>query len=357
PAPIALPPVLEDWPGPRAVFVDGVFDRDLSRRLEATRVKTLRLAMADDPALVESTLKALPQSKGWIGELNAGLFTDGLIIDSAEAALEGRLLVVHVSTGAEDGGHTLSLVRVRAGDTLAVATANVALGDAKTLSTHGARVLVDEGGHFDELILSDGHLDTALLQRTDMTLQARASGRVFSLMRDPSLTRIEMAGRFEGEEATLTLGGITLLDGADHGDITTHVHHAAPDCSCEEDFRTVLLGSSRGVFQGKIHVDPIAQKTDSQMGAKGLVLSERAEMDLKPELEIYADDVKCSHGATIGALDEDAIFYLRARGIGRKAAERLLVGGFVEEAIDAVAEDETQGLLRALAQDWLTDHF
>ncbi|MEM9122500.1 MAG: hypothetical protein AAGB03_04185, partial [Pseudomonadota bacterium] len=113
PAPIALPPVLEDWPGPRAVFVDGVFDRDLSRRLEATRVKTLRLAMADDPALVEATLKALPQSKGWIGELNAGLFTDGLIIDSAEAALEGRLLVVHVSTGAEDGGHTLSLVRER----------------------------------------------------------------------------------------------------------------------------------------------------------------------------------------------------------------------------------------------------
>ena len=144
--------------------------------------------------------------------------------------------------------------------------------------------------------------------------------------------------RFNGAETMPRIRGATLLKGRQHVDNTLVVDHAVGHCESRELFKAVLDGESRSVFQGKIIVQPHAQKTDAKMATHALLLSEDAEADAKPELEIFADDVVCGHGATAGALDDDLLFYLKARGIPQKEAEALMVEAFVGEAVEAIGE-------------------
>ena len=153
--------------------------------------------------------------------------------------------------------------------------------------------------------------------------------------------------RFGGEGTLANIRGATLLRGRQHADITMVAEHAAVGCQAREVFKTVLDDESRGIFQGKIIVKPNAQKTDARMASHALMLSEEAEADNKPELEIFADDVQCGHGATAGDLDEDLLFYLRARGIPMDEAEALLIQAFVGEAIEGI---EHAGLREALIE-------
>ena len=161
------------------------------------------------------------------------------------------------------------------------------------------------------------------------------------------MARNQLFLRFDGEGTVANIRGASLLKGRQHADTTLVVDHAAGDCQSREVFKTVLDDESRGVFQGKIIVRPHAQKTDAKMTTHALLLSEDAEADNKPELEIFADDVQCGHGATAGALDEDLLFYLMARGIPQKEAEALLIQAFVGEAIEGI---EHAGLREALIE-------
>jgi Fe-S cluster assembly protein SufD len=147
--------------------------------------------------------------------------------------------------------------------------------------------------------------------------------------------------------------GATLLRGKQLGDTTMVIDHAKPHGESRELFKSVLDGESRGVFQGKIIVQPGAQKTDGKMAAHALLLSEDAEANAKPELEIFADDVVCGHGATAGALDEDLLFYLKARGIPAKEAEALMIQAFVGEAIEPVSDEVLRDGLAAAVEKWL----
>ena len=156
-----------------------------------------------------------------------------------------------------------------------------------------------------------------------------------------------------GEETIASIRGATLLNGKQHADTTMVVDHAAVGCQSREVFKTVLDEQSRGIFQGKIIVQPGAQKTDAKMASHALMLSEEAETDNKPELEIYADDVQCGHGATAGDLDEDLLFYLRARGIPRAEAEALLIQAFVGDAIEGIEHAGLREALMESVQAWL----
>ncbi|HJX22028.1 MAG TPA: SufD family Fe-S cluster assembly protein, partial [Steroidobacteraceae bacterium] len=159
--------------------------------------------------------------------------------------------------------------------------------------------------------------------------------------------------RFDGEGTMAGIRGANLLKGRQHADVTLVADHAKGACTSREVFKTVLDGEAHGVFQGKIIVRPHAQKTDAKMATHALLLSETAEADNKPELEIFADDVQCGHGATSGDLDEDLLFYLRARGIPAKEAQALLIQAFVGEAVEGI---EHAGLRDALMEQvvaWL----
>jgi Fe-S cluster assembly protein SufD len=146
---------------------------------------------------------------------------------------------------------------------------------------------------------------------------------------------------------------VNLLKGTQHGDTTLVVDHAVPGCTSREVFRAVVDDRAHSVFQGRIIVRPDAQKTDGKMMTRALLLSDEAEADNKPELEIFADDVTCGHGATAGALDDSLLFYLRARGLAEKEAQALLIQAFVGEAIEAIPDDGLREAAMAAAERWL----
>jgi len=148
------------------------------------------------------------------------------------------------------------------------------------------------------------------------------------------------------------MNGVQLVADGQHADTTTALDHAAPDCASRQTYKTVLSGRSRGVFQGKILVRQIAQKTDGYQMNQALLLSPEAEIDCKPQLEIYADDVKCSHGATVGALDPEQLFFLRSRGIPKAQAKAMLVEAFLTEAVEAVADADIRASLAGAVAAW-----
>jgi Fe-S cluster assembly protein SufD len=178
----------------------------------------------------------------------------------------------------------------------------------------------------------------------------------FAFIKGGRLVRNEIDVSLDGPLAQCNLSGVMLLRGHQHADTTTRILHAAPHGTSNEFYKSVIADQARGVFQGKIIVAPDAQKTDGKQLSRALLLSDQAEMNAKPELEIHADDVKCSHGSTVGDLDADTLFYLRARGLDESEARALLIRGFVDEAIATIHMPEWQAFCRKQAEDWLHEH-
>lgn len=175
----------------------------------------------------------------------------------------------------------------------------------------------------------------------------------FALNIGAKLSRHEVKAEIMGQGSTCSFNGVNLLKGAQHGDTTIVVEHQAPHCNSNQFYRSILDDEARCVFQGKVHVHRIAQKTDGYQLSNALLLSEKAEMDAKPELEIYADDVKCSHGATCGQLDEEPLFYLRSRGLNEAQARALMIEAFVAEVADKVGDEAFQAEIKDKANEWL----
>lgn len=190
-------------------------------------------------------------------------------------------------------------------------------------------------------------------QVTNVALARDAYYEAFTLTTGAGLSRNQIYLTLDGENGHCELNGVNLLRGEQVGDTTLTVHHRAPRCVSHQFYRTVVDARARGVFQGKIHVDRVAQKTDGFQMSRSLILSEGAEMDTKPELEIYADDVKCSHGATTGQLDDEALFYLRSRGIDRDAARNLLIGAFMDEAVEKISDVAVREMMAGKVRAWL----
>ncbi|HEY5301234.1 MAG TPA: SufD family Fe-S cluster assembly protein, partial [Acetobacteraceae bacterium] len=174
----------------------------------------------------------------------------------------------------------------------------------------------------------------------------------FVLSLGARLARTELHARLTGVDATVHMGGAQILAGTQHGDITIVIRHEAPRCASRQNVKSVLTGRSRGVFQGRIEVARAAQKTDGYQMSQALLLSPDAEIDTKPELEIFADDVKCSHGATVGELDPEQMFYLRSRGIPEAEARSILVRAFLSEALEAVTHDGARAAMETAVERW-----
>jgi Fe-S cluster assembly protein SufD len=185
------------------------------------------------------------------------------------------------------------------------------------------------------------------------TIGAKANYRELTFTTGGAVTRNQLFLRCAGDASNVWIGGANLIKDRQHVDSTLVIDHAARGCESREMFKSVLDGESRAVFQGKIIVRPGAQKTDGKMMTRALLLSDKAEADNKPELEIFADDVQCGHGATAGQLDENLLFYLKARGIPAKEAEALLIQAFVGEAIDGIGHVGLRETLNGRVAAWL----
>ena len=337
----------------RVVLVNGAYRSDLSdakaRGLDVTSLAAALHKPAAD--LRDGLTGASEPGQEAVTALNTAFVSDGAVVRVADGmALPKPLLLVLVRAGREPRLVTVrNVVRVGAGAQATIVEAHVALpGAAAGQSNMLTRIEIGEGAsvlHAKLTLEGAG----AHLGSWQATIGADATYRVFHLTTGTGLVRNYLAPTFAGEGGRLDFAGCFLGRDAEHIDTTMVVDHAVPGCTSRELMKGVLAGRARGVFQGKVIVRPDAQKTDGKQMAQALMLSEEAEFDSKPELEIFADDVICGHGSTAAQLDDELLFYLRSRGIPLGEARALLVESFVGEAFDKIEDEKLRAALLAIA--------
>jgi Fe-S cluster assembly protein SufD len=335
----------------RIVFVDGAFVpelSDLGNQSPGLNVRSMAQALAaGDPLVAKYLGKVVPSDGEGVVALNTAMMRDGAVIHVAkDATVERPIHLVFAATGSRPASvFTRSLIVIEQGARAMLVESHDA-ADAHQVNTALELVVGDEA-HVDHVKITTGPSDLVHVSSLMAAIGARARFNDFAFNIGGGVVRNQLFVRFDGEGTLAGLRGASLLKGKQHVDSTLVVDHKAGGCQSREVFASVLDGESRGVFQGKIIVRPHAQQTDAKMMTRALLLSEDAEADNKPELEIFADDVQCGHGATSGALDQDLKFYLMARGIPEIEAEALLVQAFVGEAIEGI---EHAGLRDALME-------
>ncbi len=336
----------------RLVFVDGVFAPELSdlTQEKGLTISPLAEGLANSDALVTTHLGKTFATEDVAVALNTALMGDGAVIRIAGGVTPHRPIhVIFVaSNDRPQASYIRSLIVVEKG---AQATIIESYEHASAQVNSALELVVGDDAKIDYVKIAQGRgLQVASLLAS---IGARATFNTFAFAADAALVRNQAFIRFAGEGTKAAIRGVSLLRGKDHVDNTLLIEHAAPHCESREQFRAVLDNDGRSVFQGKIVVQPHAQKTDAKMLTRALLLSETAEADNKPELEIFADDVVCGHGATAGALDPGLKFYLMSRGIPAKQAEALLIQAFVDETIEQIGHDGIGEALMIASLKWL----
>jgi Fe-S cluster assembly protein SufD len=336
----------------RLVFVDGAFAPELSDLAPEPGVTIGSMAVAlgkSDPLVTAHVGRTFVTDDAAVA-LNTALMGDGAVIRISAEATAKRPFNLVFATGSEkpSSAFVRSLVVVEKGARATIIETHES-GDAQVNSA--LELVVGDEAQVDYIKITQAravHVATLLA-----TVGARAQFNSFAFTADAQLVRNQTFIRFAGEGTKAGIRGVSLLRGKDHVDTTLLIEHAAGHCESREQFKAVLDQQGHSVFQGKIVVKQHAQKTDAKMMTRALLLSDEAEADNKPELEIFADDVVCGHGATAGALDPGLKFYLMSRGISEKEAEALLIEAFIDETIEEIAHEGIRDALKFAALKWL----
>ena len=349
--------VLGDLDARRLVFVDGAFVPDLSdlRELEAGLVVgSLVQALTDGDPEVAARLGKLAPANDAAVALNTALMGDGAVIRVASGAtIERPLHLLFVASDKPTAIFTRSLVAIDHGARAMLIESHEGPVTGDYQVNAALELFVGDGAHVDHVKVIGEGAEALHVSTLAAAIGAHARFNTFSFITGGAVVRNQLFLRLDGEGTVAGIRGASLLKDRQHADTTLFADHIARDCQSREMFKSVLDNEARGVFQGRIIVRRHAQKTDAKMMTQALLLSERAEADNKPELEIFADDVQCGHGATAGALDQELKFYLMARGIPPAEAEAILIQAFLGEAIEGI---EHAGLREALIESvaaWL----
>ncbi len=341
----ALAPYLFDGAWPLVVFLNGRFAPALSR-LDAlpdgVRVMTLAAAATEEPELLAKHLgAAAPATRDGFTALNAAFAGEGLLIHVAkEMVSETPVHILHVvdAAGANVMSHPRHVLVAERHAKAVVVESYIGLAEVPYFTNAVVEAFVDDGAT----------LQVVRIQRESRqaqhigTVEAR-QGRdshflTFTFQTGASLSRSNIYTVLNGEGCGCTINGLYMLDGRQHGDHQTRVEHVKENCFSREAYKGLIDGQSHGVFNGKVYVHPEAQKTDGKQTNHTLLLSEQAQVDTKPQLEIFADDVKCTHGATVGRMDETSLFYLKSRGVGKVLAKQLLMYAFAADVLETIEQ-------------------
>ena len=330
--------------GPRLIFVDGRFCPELSvlpREIEVG-------AFSGDGAFGALARPARDR----LVALNTMLAEDGAVIDVPAGVDGGFLMLAQLTSGRHRrvGSHPRHRVRLDAGAKLVLL--EVSAGEGEYLNNPVIEIEVAERAQLTHGRLQQDSQQAFHLGTVYVDVAAEGVYDGFSLALGARLGRTEIHARLGGPQAAVHLNAAQIMGGTQLSDFTTAISHDAPNCASRQTVKSVLTGKSRAVFQGRIEVARIAQKTDGYQMNQALLLSPDAEINSKPELEIYADDVKCSHGATVGALDPEQLFYLRSRGIPADAAKMMLVRAFLTDAFDAVSHEGLRAVFEHAVEGW-----
>jgi len=344
--------------GRRIVFVDGAFAPELSdlAGLEAgLSIRSMAAALAAGDPQVTSLLGKLVPTDDVAVALNTAFMGDGAVIRVGEgAALARPLHLVFANVGdAPAAVFTRSLVLIGKGARAMLVESHEGTAGNEYQVNTVLELEVGDEAHVDHIKVTGEGAGALHVSTLIAAVGAHARFNEFLFTTGGTVVRNQMFVRFDGEGTIAGIRGASLLRGRQHADTTLIADHVAGDCTGREMFKSVIDDEGRAVFQGKIIVRPKAQKTDAKMSTHALLLSETAEADNKPELEIFADDVQCGHGATSGDLDEDLLFYLKARGIPAKDAEALLIQAFVGEAVEGIEHAGLRDALMDQVVAWL----
>jgi Fe-S cluster assembly protein SufD len=336
----------------RLMFVDGVFAPEMSDLTpeEGLTIASLADALAKGDKLVAEHVGKTFATDDVAVALNTALMGDGAVIEVAKGAALKRPIHLVFATGTDkpsatfvrslaiigEGAHATIIEDHDSGDAQVNAAFELKMGDGSEVDYF--KITRARALHVASLLAEIG---------------AKATFTSFAYTADSSLVRNQNFVRFAGEHSHGGIRGVNLLRGKEHVDTTLLIEHAAAHCDSREQFKTVLDDQSRGVFQGKIVVKQHAQKTDAKMMTRSLLLTDEAEANAKPELEIFADDVVCGHGATTSAPDKALKFYLMSRGITEPEAESLLIQAFIGEVVEEIGNEAIREALMNAAIDWM----
>lgn len=344
----------------RLVTLDGVFRADLSDLAAlpgGVKVQPLREALAQGaPGIMALIASSDVQTDDAAVSLNAALMQDGVVLRIAGGvALEQTIeLATFVSSDEAQSSFTRSVVILGKDASASLIETAGSLTAAAAQDNQALVLRLASGATLGLVTHASGQSDALVRVMSLLAhLDEGASLNSFALLEGAGLLRRQIFARLDGERSKVSLNGATLAKGRQHVDTTLVVDHAFPNGESRERFRNILDAQGTGVFQGKIVVRPGAQKTDGSMQSKAILLSDGATMNNKPELEIFADDVQCGHGATCGRLDKDQLFYLVARGIPRAEAEALLIEGFANEAFEGLENEALRGFLATRISSWM----
>ncbi|MFV0333801.1 MAG: SufB/SufD family protein [Tropicimonas sp.] len=347
--------VFADIDSVRIVFTDGVFDADASDDLTLAGVEIEPLSAAAGADIhwardIYGVLEARGQAPVArpLAALNTAFAAEGVVIRvTARAARPVNLIYLHKAPGADALLH--HVIRVEAGADLTL----LENGPAAARLNKVMEVEIADGGAFHHVRTQGRAHARRAVTHIFARLGRESVFKSFTLTANGRLTRNEAVIELTGDDAVAHVAGAALGDGDFHHDDTVFITHDAENCESRQVFKKVLRHGAVGVFQGKILVKPGAQKTDGYQISQSLLLDDTSQFLVKPELEIYADDVACSHGSTSGAIDEESLFYLRSRGIPRDEATDLMVIAFVAEALQEIEDAAIAADVLARLENWL----
>ena len=340
--------VFPDVPGKRVVFVDGRFSRELSSKdLSGSQSATgLRIHSIHDavrstnPLVMHSLARYARYDENSFVALNTAFVNDGaVIIVPARFVAPDPVYILYVSTAAKPNTvtHPRTLVVAQRDSQLKVIEHYITLGSNNCFTNAVTEIILEESAVVEHCKVQDEILNSYHIATIQTQQAARSNLISHSISIGGGITRNNINCALDGERLEATLNGLYLGRDSQLVDHHTAIYHNKPNCNSHEYYHGILDGKSQGVFNGKIFVRPEAQKTDAKQTNRNLLLSDDATMNTKPQLEIFADDVKCTHGATIGQLDPESIFYLRARGIGLEVARKMLLHAFASEIVNRIS--------------------
>ena len=325
----------------RAVLVNGRLQADLSVLPTGGKVTVSKLSDAAGNAQLQTWFDKHPHLQSQtFAALNAALFADGLFIEAGvNASLDKPLHIIHVYTASTNAFiQPRHLLVLHKSATLEVIESAVGINDNAITFVNGVtEIVLEENAELWHYNIQSTVKNSRHIYHTSTTQKADSRYHHFNFtLPSAELTRNNLSVALTGSNTETNLHGLYLATGTQHVDNHTFVDHLVPNCNSNELYKGVLLDDANGVFTGKIHVHQDAQKTNAFQQNNNLLMSEKANINSQPQLEIYADDVKCSHGFTVGRFSEESLFYLRSRGIGEEAAKSLLVNAFAFDITDQV---------------------
>jgi Fe-S cluster assembly protein SufD len=347
-------------PGHRLVFVNGLFSATLSRIKPVTggvRIENLSAALAKDSALVEKHLGKYAHPAGnAFAALNQALFSDGaFIFVPQDVAVAEPVQLIYLSSAKHPGETILprNLVIAEANSKLTVVESYISTGNVAYFTNAVTEILAGDHAAVEHVKVQDEATQAYHIATIAGEFGRASNVSIHSFALGAKISRNNIRTKLAGEGLECILNGLYLTKDEQLADHHMIVEHAQPHCASHEYFNGILDDKSKGVFHGRIYVHPVAQKTDAKQTNKNLLLSDDATADTKPQLEIYADDVKCTHGATIGQLNAESIFYLRTRGIGTDMARQMLIHAFAGEIIERIKCEPARAVIDKLVWDRL----